>query len=588
MRYRSIKKWDDPSGSAAILFFAQILEEMLFDFSMDTYKASIMHSGSLSHEVLQTMKEVEAGNIAEPNVGHVIDELCSNLEKDLAAQALLALPLDSFIGILRNKKTSMKELKGLVELIAFGLSPEQYRSKNEELLSNAIKSKSQPSDIRRLARGYVTTLTTIGFSTRHILDVALDFFYFGKNRISGNDAIDDFLLLFPRDRVEYDVVFRVDSIFEYASTAFAPLKVKISRAAPDEAKGGGYAAFEGESDLILYAIIKDIDARDIYSARVLAESRLKLCGTLVNLFHHKGSPGWQPECVVFEKQSKVQKLIKKHTNPMHKCADLIEAAAKIKLQLFMNDFVLERSSFSKFVRSAQLHSMALESNSLENQILNLWISLESLVPSETKSDKVAGIEHIANSIVPFLNEQYIGRLLNNLVKDLLRWNKPATIAALRSVSGKKFVDKLARLISLEVYATERGALEAKFKDFHLLRDRFEYFRMLLSSPRNVITALDSHGQRLEWQIRRIYRARNIIVHSGKVPPHTQPLIEHTHDYLDAVLFRLVELASKPSSIHSVSQGFKFVGIRYSNYHKKLSAKGLEFNAENIHDLLFYH
>ena len=273
---------------------------------------------------------------------------------------------------------------------------------------------------------------------------------------------------------------------------------------------------------------------------------------------------------------------------MHKCADLIEAAAKKKLQLFISDFSLDKGSFSKFVRSAQLHSMALTSNSNENQILNLWISLESLIPSETKSDKIAGIEHIANSAIPFLNEQYISKLLNNLVKDLLRWNKVATITSLRPIPGKKFVDKLAKLISLPKYAAERELLESKFRDFHLLRDRFNYFKDLLSSPKNVVTALDAHRQRLEWQIRRIYRARNIIVHSGKVPPYTQPLIEHTHDYLDTILSRLVELASKPRSIHSVAQGFKFVEIRYNTYHKKLSEKGLAFDENNIHDLLFYH
>lgn len=588
MRFRSIKKWDDPAGSAALLFFAQILEEMLFDFSMDTYKASVMHSGLLCIEVLQTINEVECGNIAEPNVGHVVDELCSNLEKDAVAKCLLKLPLESFLGTLKNKKTPTKDLKGLIELISFSLTSDVYRNKNEELISSAIKSNAPPSELRRLTRSYITTLTAIGFSTKFILDAALNFFYFNKNRISGNDAIDEFLSLFPAEKIEYSVVFRVDPVFEHASESFKPVGIKISRSAPTEVKGGPHAAFGVENELVLYATVETIKARDIYSARARAEELLKLCGTLVNLFHHKGNPEWQPECVVYVKHDKSQRLIKSHINPMHKCADLIQAAAKKKLQLFMSNFTLEKGSFSKFVRSAQLHSMALTSNSNENQILNLWISLESLVPSETKSDKVAGIEHITNSIIPFLNEKYISNLLNNLVKDLLRWNKAATIAALRQIPGNKFVDKLASLISLGLHATVRDSLESKFRDFHLLRDRFEYFKTLLSSPKNVVEALDAHKQRLEWQIRRIYRARNIIVHSGKIPPYTQPLIEHTHDYLDTVLSRLVELASKPRAIHSVAQGFKFVEIRYNTYHKKLSSKGLVFDQNNIHDLLFYH
>lgn len=588
MRFRSPNKWDDLAGSSSLLFFAQILEEMLFDFSMDTYKASIMHSGLLCLEAIQTINEVEFGNIAEPNIGHVIDELCANLEKDSVAQSLIKLPLDSFVGTLKNKKTPSKDLKGLVELISFNLASASYRKRNEEMIAEAVKSNAPPGELRRLARSYITTLTAIGFSTKYILEEVQKFFYFGKNRISNVDAIDDFFVLFPVEVIKYSATFRVDKVFEHASESFRPLGVEISRSAPDEVKTGPYSAFAIEGDQVLYATIQDVEARDVYSARSSAEELLKFCGTLVNLFHHKGNACWQPECLVQIKETGGQRLIKSHLNPMHKCADLIEAAAKKKLHLFVSDFSLERGSFSKFVRSAQLHSMALTSNSNENQILNLWISLESLIPSETKSDKVAGVEHIANSAIPFLNEQYISRLLNNLVKDLLRWNKGATIAALRPIPGKKFVDKLAKLIALSAHSTERVHLESKFRDFHLLRDRFEYFKILLSSPKNVVAALDAHRQRLEWQIRRIYRARNIIVHSGKVPPYTQPLIEHTHDYLDTILSRLVELASKPKSIHSVAQGFKFVGIRYQAYYKKLSVKGLAFDENNIHDLLFYH
>lgn len=588
MRFRSIKKWDAPAASSSLLFFAQILEEMLFDFSMDTYKASVMHSGLLCVEAIQTIKEVEAGNIAEPNIWHVIEELCANLEKDNVAKGLIKLPLDSFLPILKNKKTPIKNIKSLVELISFNLSAVDYRKKNEEMIARAIKSNSQKGEIRRLARGYVTTLTAIGFSAKYILEETLDFFYFSKNRISDNNAIDDFLAIFQEEKIDYSITFRVDRVFEHASEAFKPLGIVISRSAPEEVKQGRHTAFASEGEQVLYATAQKVTSRDVYSARASAEELLKLCGTLINLFHHKGNPCWHPECVVQVKGTELQRLIRNNLNPMHKCADLIEAAARKKLQLFMSEFSLDKNSFSKFFRSALLHSMALSSNSNENQILNLWISLESLVPSETKSEKTSGIEHIANSAIPFLNEQYISRLLNNLVKDLIRWNKRATIVALRPIPGKKFVDKLARLISLPAYLAERSHLESKFRDFHLLRDRFDYFKDLLSSPKNIVMALDAHKQRLEWQIRRIYRARNIIVHSGKTPPYTKPLIEHTHDYLDTILSRLVELASTPQSIRSVTQGFKFVELRYDDYYKKLSKNGLVFDENNIHDLLFYH
>ncbi len=585
MRFRNIRKWDNPTNSASLLYFAQILEEMLFDYSLDTYKTSIMNTGLLCIESIQTIDEVEAGNIKAPNINHVLAELCANLERDIVAQALIPLPYSSYFPTLKNPKTPVKEIRSVVELLAIQLTQSKYRSKNEEMLEDSIIRNAAPSEIRRLARSYLTTLITIGYSQKYILEMSKDFFYFGQNRISDNNVIKDFLSIFPKEKIEFVVTFRVEDIFKDAADSFSHLGIQVTTQIPEPLNFKDYPAFLPVGNK-LFAIANKIAACDPYSARAHAENKLKLCATFLSLFHHKEDPSWLPECVVYNSTDNSYKLVKRPINPMHKCEDLIQPKASHKLKLFMNDFSLEKSSFYKFVRSAQLHSMALRSNSDENQILNLWISLESLVPSETKSDDSSNIEHIVNSLIPFLNEFYIQRLLNNLLKDLLLWNKSLVIKSLRPIQGKRLIDKLAMLLSLPEYNEARNSLEASFKDFHLLKDRFNYFKNLLSSPSPIVEALKAHKMRLEWQIRRIYRTRNIIVHSGKSLPYTQQLIEHTHDYLDIVLSRLVELASTPKSIRSVAQGFKFVELRYTTYLNRLEQRGLTFDQSNIHELLF--
>lgn len=561
---------------------------MLFDFSLDTYKTSILHAGLLCVEALQTLDEVDAGNIAAPNIAHVAAELYSNLERDPVSIELLPLPVTSFAATLKNPKSTPKEVRSVVELLHVQLSASKYLNKNQELLSAAIKNNCTPAELRRLSRSFITTLTAIGFSAKYIREQSQDFFFFGSNRISGNSAIDEFINIFSESTNNYKVVFRVEKLFEPFSEAFKPAGLEISKSFPAELDQKSHPSFLSPSEQLLFATAANISARDPYTARQIAEKRMKLCSTLLNVFHHKGNPSWLTECIVYNTDSNQVKLVKNPINPMHRCADLVQPIASKKLQLFMSDFSLEKSSFAKFVRSAELHSMALSSNANENQILNLWISLESLIPSESKSENASNIEHIVSSLIPFLNERYIQNLLNNLVKDLLRWNKKEVIKVLRPIDGKKFIDKLARALALPEHSEACKALEATFGNFHLLRDRFLYFKNLLQSPTNVLNALDAHKLRLEWQIRRIYRARNIIVHSGKTPSHTQPLIEHTHDYLDTVLSRLIELASKPKSANSVAQGFKFVEMRYANYISNLKNEKVSFTKENIHGLLFMY
>jgi len=583
VRYRKLTKWENPSQCAGLIFFAQLLEEMLFDFSLDTYKASVMNTGTLCLEALQTIREVELGNIKAPNIHHVVAELCSNFERDVVAQELVALPTSAYFPTLKNPKTPIKELQHVLELLSFQLSSSGYRLKNEALLKNEICNGQSIPIIRRLARSYITTLIATGVSQKYLTETTLNFFYHGPNRISGPESIENFFACFRHEPEEFTVIFKVESIFEYMKDALGAFDLTIQKELPSNLNLSAFPSFTSK-DAKLYAIVRVKAARDIYSARAGAETRLQLGATLHTLFHHKEHPSWLPECIVVNAKGEPFR-VKKSVNSMHKCADLTKPVASTRLQLFMSDFSLEQKSLTKFVRTAQLHSMALASNADENQILNLWIALESLVPSETKSDDTSNIEHIVKSLVPFLNVGYLDRLLNNLVKDLLRWNQSIVRPIFRQIPGKKFTNKLIRLLVITEYSAELQKLKISLLDFHLLRDRIEYFQDLLSNPSSIIAALNAHEVRLAWQIRRIYRTRNLIVHTGQTPAYTPLLIAHTHDYLDTVMASLVGLGSKPKKIHSVEQGFKHIELNYSTYVSRLSQKALIFDQENIDFLM---
>ena len=117
MRFRQLKNWDDPASSVGLAYFSQLLEEMLFVFSLDTYKASVMHTGLLCAEALEVIKEIELGNIKHPNIMHVNEELCSTFEKDPVAQALVPLPSSAFFPTLKNPKSTLKEMETVLSFL---------------------------------------------------------------------------------------------------------------------------------------------------------------------------------------------------------------------------------------------------------------------------------------------------------------------------------------------------------------------------------------------------------------------------------------------------------------------------------------
>jgi hypothetical protein len=110
MKFRTLHKWDDIQGSKELIFFAQLVDELLFEFTLDTYKPSAMNTSLLVREAIQTYLAIEAGSIKSPNLKHVIDELCENIDKDMVAKSLLKVDLGEIKSTLKDPKIPDKSL----------------------------------------------------------------------------------------------------------------------------------------------------------------------------------------------------------------------------------------------------------------------------------------------------------------------------------------------------------------------------------------------------------------------------------------------------------------------------------------------
>jgi hypothetical protein len=580
MKYRNIAKWDSPENSKSLLFFAQLMEELLFDFSLDTYKPSAMNTSLLCEEALEVIAEIDNGNIKKPNLQHVLSELCENLSKDETAKSLLKMELSAINSVLLDIKKSSSDKKIVVELIQRQIYLKKYKKRNEELLAEAIMKSYSFSIIRALTRSYATTLINIGYSSEYIYQYCQKFFYYSKDRIVGNQAISDFINNFSGEPNEYKVIYRGSELYRLIEESCHGFKISILDDISEikhDLSGLKFNLCGGE----VYICINEIKARDIKSAKEKADEKLELLGTLFTLFHHKERPDFLAESLIINITENMVNKSREAVNAMHKCVDLRTKEASNKMNRFISEFSLEKISFQKFTRSAELHSLALNSDSKENQMINLWIALESIIPANVEENSLSNIEHIISSVIPFLNIIYFQRLITRFSRDLLNWNKYLIVKTIRDIDGKKVVEKVIKLLALPEYADKREKLKNEFKDFHLLSDRFEYFCFIFSSPSNVLNALENHTKRVEWQIRRIYRARNLIVHSGKTPSYTEILIENIHDYLDSIMSAIIRLATKPKTISSVEQGFKYIELSYTSYLKELGEKDAVFNSDNL-------
>ena len=104
MIYRKTNRWDSVKDSKNLLYFSQLLDELMYEFSLDTYKPSAMNTSLLCKEALQTIHEIDIGNIKRPNLQHILDELSENLKNDLVANELITIDIQGIQAILKNNK----------------------------------------------------------------------------------------------------------------------------------------------------------------------------------------------------------------------------------------------------------------------------------------------------------------------------------------------------------------------------------------------------------------------------------------------------------------------------------------------------
>jgi hypothetical protein len=536
-------------------------------------------------EALNTINDIEKGIIDKSNLEYIVDELVSNLRRDLVAKSLVSTDVEQMIKLLLNKEVKVAEKKVVLELLCSEIRLSKYKKENESLLSLALKRNAGKNEVRGLVRSYITTLKNSGFSSNYLMNQSLDYFYYGdKGVIESNQDIDKYILLFNSENKEYFSIFKASKLFSEISDSCQKLNILVDSEDEKYQKQirSGDIAFKAEDQV--YVMVENIKAKDKFSARERSEERIDLMSTLLTLYHHKEHPQWDSECLVVEKETGVSAKVGAPINPMHRCIDLKPEKASKRVNAMINSFSLNDKSFRKFARSSELHSLALNSDSKENQIINLWIALESLIPESSEKSKIS---NLTDCVMPFLNIAYLERILKRFVADIYNWRRGALNKHLKGISGGSLQVKVAKLLVLEEHKNKKDALFNDFGDFILLRNRAYYLGALLKNGKSMAKMLRSHDERVRWQIRRIYRTRNKIVHTGVTPSYTGILIENLHDYLDVIMSTLVNIASDGVRISTLEQGFKYVELQYQSYLNRLSSSQADtFSEEEISNNLF--
>lgn len=558
-------------NSQGDLIFAQRVDELTFRYTRESYRVATTTVPFLLRERLACIDDHNEFNLHISGVERVLTELERKAHGNDIVANLIKVPLEFYFEWDGQNASSLeKKLK----VLSSEIGPVRYIRTTVDLLksSNANDKKK----ITFLAEELTCSLVNIGVSPEFINEQCNKVF-FTDGTASDQSRLSTFLSLFDAE---------TEILKEYSGLLLAPkdiahisqdiLKIfrcELVKSIPDAISSS--AVKDGNMTGEKYLFSQGVKAVDPYSAAKQLKRNMVRLHDLLGLFFHKGSSDIAPQIAISVKDDPdTTTLIKIDHNLMQMISDHRKDTATRKLENMIKHVQLPAGrDREKFFRVVDFHGMSLNSSMPENQLINLWTSLETISPS-IKGKSI--ISSVTSNILPLVGLQYIRRTFGVAYADLRRWDKALIKSTLPSVKGSgDSVEKTFLLITNPDCDELCTKLLSKMDDFPLLKNRIFELNQRFNSGSKALKAVRSHNVKVEQQLHRIYRARNSIVHSADDSRLTEGLVISAHEYFDQVFSLTLELCSRPNRFRSYGESFSFAEIAFKSYQKSLEALGDE-------------
>lgn len=568
MYKREIYNWEDKPELKNLLFFASRIKELTFDYTLDSFKYPMMNAYSVCYEGIELIEEIELNNFNEKSITPVLEELIFKFQEDFISKQLVGDHIDYYINY--GDYSDLKDIKVKLQLLSQKLNPIKYDEKiRKEIQEIIFENKNEKEKLYKLSTLYVTNLIGLGFSQSFIYKNVKTIF-FSKTKITDNKPLDEFFKNLEYEIQEYNVIFKCSKLLEEVKNSSSNFKSEITDIITEQfQKCEKQNFFSSLKPNQTFFIAKNIHALDPVSAKEIAEIRINKISKLFCFYHHKENPIWDDNTLVINFKSNYSFLIKEKTSPMSKGRDLKPKKAAGKLNRLINNIRLEDNSFSKYNRAIDLHGLSLENKNVENQLLQNWIAFETLLVGYSKDSK---IEQVLNHLINFLTYRYFENIIEEISRDLKKFNFIHFQNLIEKIPiGTNFIEKLTALIVLDELKAERQSLYSDLNCHPLLKYRIFDYHKKFSKVKTIENLLNRHKKLIEWQIKRMYRSRNLIVHAGIVPAYTEVLVEHSHNFFDKLLNIINDFSIENMSIISIEQSIKEVEILQSHHNKIITS-----------------
>lgn len=546
-------QWPVNSNSRNLLFFAQIMGELTCYTSWDNYRAYTLDTIARLEDLSKVAKDIDSEEVRQKHLADVKDEAIWSLENDPIVKEIFGDRLIDLINSIRQNNLSNSDLTHRSSYLIDQIS-NAYQNTAEKLIKaacfNGNKKVETRHKIRQLASCYCSFLLRKGYNKSYIEEKIDEHFFKKNHKRFTKQPIEKFFNCFDNVEKEFRIYVKLKNKYAVFLNKIFGFTIVQYSSLPKCCKTKENKFFKAPNGYnILY--MGTPKALDPYAAREMVHSILQSLKSVTWLETVEFSMKWQSSMVAHQANTQnVFKVHKRGHSIKQRRSDILGTAEerfiKSISKLFTKRSCFEPSSRSKLLRSLDTYSQAIEARESDTQLVSMWAALEALL---TERKNLSKIDHYKKYITCSVCTNYPLRMFEAAYYDFYQIYKDdfLTIIEKNKNRHRNPVIKFTEIIVLKEFESIRTQLFNMVKENPLATYRILDLNTKYASNKKSRILLDKHEMRVNWQISRIYRTRNNIVHAGKSSNYIDNLIVNLDTYYRALINAILTQSDQYSS-----------------------------------------
>ena len=563
--------WPDTSKARSLLFVAQAIKQLSAIDSFESFRMMTLDTVTRVEEAKQVVKDIQRG-ISKQSFGPIAKELCWTLKADpiVDVKSFDQTPhaLKYFEGLALNEKTYMSRIHSRLDVLSAKLSSD-YKSSLEQFIIDNYTNESRRDPVLVAISYYLSHLVNSGYSRQFIYDIAEEIFFLEDVSRSTSNKIRSFFERFEMKDSNFTVYFQVDDeSMSYLKDVYKIEPIDDKDVPPAIIAGYVMAGMTIGKDTKFASV--DRRAKDMFSAARSTYDDLTTISSVSVLSSWSMNFNLPKDFCSYHKRKKIARAYS--INAIDGGGSIRIAQSQARGVKESKDDVNNISRYFDSRSAERLHnsissvSAALTDKNYDSRLISIWSSFEALLSSPPSGS--VRILHYVDLVTPCVLAKYFERNIIALYNPLILHYRDDFTDKLDLIKADGEQNRVMQFLTLlfdEKYQTSLNALIRDLSGYPLLSHRISMAISRFGTPARYLEALASHKDRVQWQLHRIYRARNQLVHSGRAPEYLDVLTVNAFEYYRNAIRHILNSGRDLGGTNDVDTVVESVGLKFDGH-----------------------